>query len=873
MPTEAFASPLIVWFGHDRYTFPVGRDVTIGRDGRADIRVDGVGAPTHVVVHHNGRQWIAVDRGEGGIYVDGVRMSTVFIHDGRAITLGDPQHGPRLVFQLGPPPPPPPPPPRRAPRPEMRPVPPGRPGWPSPAPPPPRPERPKQPPVARPPVMPTPPPQIRWSPQPPPIRRPQRPPKRNGFIEALTGAMHKLRPQRREPRPHEAVPTTAFRQQDAPDTKAPERPPAPPPPVMPPPTVTMPPEPQRLTPPTRSEQLAAPVPGPPSTQPPPAPRKRIGFVDALTGAMHKLRPQRPPATKTPQPAPQPTVKTGPLEARQVRLSVDGEQVLAELSFTAEPQTLTAVIGHSAASTAAVVDVLGGAVQPSVGTVHFDGHDVTADQLRPHIGVVPRYDLLHPALTVEQALGYAAELRLPPGTSADHRRQSVLRAVSEMKLDLLRTVQVGNLTAEQRKLTSMAMELLTEPSLLVLDEPTAGVDAAADGEIRATLRRLADEGRVVVVAITPPADVDICDQVVLLTGTGTPAFAGPPAEIATELGTTDWPEIITRVRTDPYGAHDAYLARQPESPSRAESIPAQPPNPRAHLSLWRQIVVAARRQAWLMVGDQRYFILLTILAVLFSAISLLVPGHSGLGPANPYGSSPDEAVEILAVLTMGAVVMGTALGIRDIFGERRIFRREQANGLSASAFVAGKVIVYSFVAIIAAAIMTTAAVVGKGAPTQGAVLFGDTTFAAALELFVVLAITTVVSAMVALAFSSLANYVEQILLIAVLIVLISAVFAGAIFPIAGRFGLGQISWLVPSRWGFAALASTVDVGEVNLLATADESWKHSSGEWVFDVAMLVGLGVLATGWVRWRLRRPAQRSVQPKVTVAENDSRT
>ncbi|MGB7144294.1 FHA domain-containing protein, partial [Mycobacterium sp.] len=116
MPTEAFDSPLIVWLGHRKYTFPAGRDVTVGRDSRADIRVDG--APTQVVLHHNGSQWIAVDRSEGGIYVDGVRMSTVFIHDGRAVTLGDPQHGPRLVFQLGAPPPPrpaPPPPPMRQP--------------------------------------------------------------------------------------------------------------------------------------------------------------------------------------------------------------------------------------------------------------------------------------------------------------------------------------------------------------------------------------------------------------------------------------------------------------------------------------------------------------------------------------------------------------------------------------------------------------------------------------------------------------------------------------------------------------------------------------------------------------------------------------
>ena len=84
MPTEAFASPLIVWFGPNRYTFPAGRDVIIGRGSRADIRLDGVGkstAPTHVLLHHNGRQWIAVDRGDDGLYVDGVLMSTVFIHD------------------------------------------------------------------------------------------------------------------------------------------------------------------------------------------------------------------------------------------------------------------------------------------------------------------------------------------------------------------------------------------------------------------------------------------------------------------------------------------------------------------------------------------------------------------------------------------------------------------------------------------------------------------------------------------------------------------------------------------------------------------------------------------------------------------------
>jgi ABC-type multidrug transport system ATPase subunit len=560
------------------------------------------------------------------------------------------------------------------------------------------------------------------------------------------------------------------------------------------------------------------------------------------------------------PSPPSAANTGPLEARQVRLSVDGDQLLANLSFTASPGTLTSVIGLSEASASALVDVLGGTVQTRVGTVDVGGHDVTADHVRPHVAVVPRHDLLHPQLTIEQALNYAAELRLPPGTSADHRREVVRTVLNQMELGALRTIQVGNLTVEQRKRASLAVELLTDPALLILDEPTAGLDSAAERRTTAMLRQLADEGRVVVEATTSPTDLDACDQVLVLTATGAPAFAGAPSQIGAELGTTDWTEIVARVSADPYGAHDGYLARQPETLPTDTPPPAPVEHPAgpAHPKLWRQILIAARRQAWLTVADQRYFIFLMILPLLFGAISLLVPGDAGLGPANPYGSSPDEAVEILAVLGMGAVVMGTALGIRDLFGEQRIFQREQAHGLSASALLAGKVIVYSFVAIVQTGIITISAVVGKGAPTHGAVLLGHSSLAASFELFVALAVTAIVSAMVALALSSLATYSEQILLMAVLIILLSLVFAGAMFPIASRFGLEQIAWFVPARWGFAATASTVDVHDVNLLAATDDSWKHSSGQWLLDMGLLVGLGVAATAALRWRLRRPAHR---------------
>ena len=544
----------------------------------------------------------------------------------------------------------------------------------------------------------------------------------------------------------------------------------------------------------------------------------------------------------------------------MRLSVDGEQALADLSFTATPGTVTSVIGLSEASTSALVEVLAGTVQPGMGKVDFDGHDVAADDVRPHVAVVPRHDLLRPQLTVEQALRYSAQLRLPSSTSADQQREAVRSVLDKLELTALRTTKAGALTAEQRKRASLAAELLTDPALMVFDEPTAGLDPEAAQRITSILRKLADEGRVILEVTTAPTDLDVYDQVVLLTPTGVPVFAGPPAQIGPELGTTDWTGIVRRARNDPYGAHDEYLARRQEPPP-PEPPPAPseaPPAPEMQRNTMRQIAVSTRRQAWMMIGDQRYFVFLAILPMLFGAISLLIPGDAGLGPASRYGDNPDQALAILTVLTLGAVVMGTALGIRDLFGEHRIFRREQAHGLSASAFLTGKAIVYSSAAIVQTALITIVATVGKKPPADGGVLLGHNRIAASVELFIVLAVIAIVTALVALALSSLSTLYEQVLLTAVLIVLVSMVFAGALFPISGRFPLQQIAALVPSRWGFAAAASTVDVHAVNPLAEADDSWKHTSGQWLLDMGLLIGFGVIATAALRWRLRRPSRR---------------
>lgn len=102
-------------------------------------------------------------------------------------------------------------------------------------------------------------------------------------------------------------------------------------------------------------------------------------------------------------------------------------------------------------------------------------------------------MLHRQLTVRQALRYAAELRLPPDTTAADRTRVIDGVLAELSLTEHADTRVDRLSGGQRKRASVALELLTSPSLLILDEPTSGLDPALDRQVMVMLRQLADAG--------------------------------------------------------------------------------------------------------------------------------------------------------------------------------------------------------------------------------------------------------------------------------------------------------------------------------------------------------------------------------------------
>jgi len=793
------------------YTFPVDRDVIVGRDRECDIRFQDIDpddltliSRVHAILRFDGGQWVVVDKSQNGIYVAGSRANLVPIRDRLSIALGSPR-GPQLTFRVA-------------------------------------------------------------------TSSPSRP--RNP---------HTVEHRTDEPL-GDSPKTAMFRPTGPrPPARAPSRPPIRP-------TASQPSRPAPARPVSETRRTAGSAASATIGR---AKTNNVVVEDALASRVHAVLVFTPAGleirdnhssngtfvngalitsamlrdgdvvtigntdllatgnTLVPQP---PAARTNGLTAHGLALTLDGRQLLQDVSFTARPGTLTAVIGPSGAGKSTLVKLIGGVLPRSAGVVAFDGHDVHAEyaSMRSRIGMVPQDDVVHRQLTVEQALNYAAELRLPPDTSADDRRHVVERVLDELELAPHKTTRVDKLSGGQRKRASVAMELLTGPSLLILDEPTSGLDPALDRQVMTMLRRLADAGRVVIVVTHSLTYVSMCDQILLLAPGGKTAFADPPAQIGAAMGSTDWADIFARVSTDPDAAHRAYLARHPAAPRRpSPTAGAAPLGQPPRTSSWRQVVTLVRRQTRLITSDRGYFAFLAVLPVVLGVLSLAVPGSTGLGSADP--SAPEEPIDILILLNIGAVFLGTALTVRDLVGERMIFQRERAVGLSASAYLMAKVVVYSTAALIGTAVMVAIMTIGKGAPAHGGALLGHGVAHGVVELYLGLALTAITSAMVGLTLSSLARSTEQVLPMLVVAIMVSMVLAGGLIPVTGRLVLDQMAWFVPARWGFAASASTVDLNSVEAGLPVDRLWRHVPSAWLHDTGMLVALAAVLAGLVRFRLR--------------------
>ena len=203
-----------------------------------------------------------------------------------------------------------------------------------------------------------------------------------------------------------------------------------------------------------------------------------------------------------------------IDVTQVSKSYGPVTALREVSFHVSQGEIIGLLGPNGAGKTTMMKVLTGYLQPDAGSVVVDGLDVLTQalQVQQRLGYLPENAPLYPELSVQAYLRMIAELRQMPAEEQPARLSEAIRATA---LEDHLTRPIGQLSKGYRQRVGLAQAILHKPRLLILDEPTAGLDPTQIVEVRHLIRRLAKNSTVMISTHILSEVEATCDRVIVL----------------------------------------------------------------------------------------------------------------------------------------------------------------------------------------------------------------------------------------------------------------------------------------------------------------------------------------------------------------------
>ncbi|MEV5339553.1 ABC transporter ATP-binding protein [Streptomyces sp. NPDC052676] len=196
----------------------------------------------------------------------------------------------------------------------------------------------------------------------------------------------------------------------------------------------------------------------------------------------------------------------------LRVIRGGNDVLRGLTFSVPRGCIVGVLGPSGCGKTTLLRSVVGVQQPTAGHVQVLGHPAGAPQLRTRVGYVTQAPSVYADLTVLENLRYFAAAL---GMRGWRREDAVVRVVKEVDLASYADKLVTRLSGGQYSRVSLAVALLNKPDLLVMDEPTVGLDPMVRRELWLVFQRLAEEGTTLLVSSHVMDEADRCDRLLLM----------------------------------------------------------------------------------------------------------------------------------------------------------------------------------------------------------------------------------------------------------------------------------------------------------------------------------------------------------------------
>ena len=536
-------------------------------------------------------------------------------------------------------------------------------------------------------------------------------------------------------------------------------------------------------------------------------------------------------------------------AKDIEYKFSDNQIgIHPFSFTGRSGQLVAVMGGSGTGKSTLLSVMSGSYKLSSGSITINGYDLKHDKeaLQGVIGFVPQDDMLIEELTVYENLFFNARLIFSDFTK-EEQHKLVEQALSDFDLVEARDLVVGSplnkiLSGGQRKRLNIALELMREPSVLFVDEPTSGLSSIDSEKVMMLLKRQVLKGKLVIINIHQPnSDLyKLIDKLLIIDKGGRIIYNGNPMDaivyfkqaahyvnpeerecyVCGNVKTEQPLRIIEARMVNPYGKlirkrkvspeewykqyHDRFESKfEWKSKRDVEKKEKLPPNLYSIPNRWKQFKIYAYRDALKKLKDQQYvFINLLeapILAFILGYFTKFISGSAGDPDLYVFGQNTN----IPAYLFMSVVVaifIGLNVSAEEIIKDRKLLQREKFLNLSRSSYLNSKILNLIFVSAIQS---LTFVLIGNSILEIKGLWMGY---------WLILFSTYVFANMLGLNISSGLKTVVAIYVIIPLILVPQLLFSGTIVSfdklhpsISNKEFVPRIGDMMISRWAYEALA--------------------------------------------------------------------